>query len=71
MWVLSQYICMLKERDIPSAVLATVEDLQDVHPLLKKSMLPCGIGLPDEKERGNLPGTDVWRQGFAGAGAGI
>lgn len=52
MWVLSQYICMLKERDIPSAVLATVEDLQDVHPLLKKSMLPCGIGLPDEKERG-------------------
>lgn len=52
LWVLSQYIGMMKERDIPSVVLATVEDLSGVHPLLRKSMVPCGIGLPDERERG-------------------
>lgn len=51
MWVLGQYLFILKEQDIPSVILAIVEDPASVHPSLEKAMLPCGIGLPDEQER--------------------
>lgn len=51
MWVLNQYICTLKEREIPCIILVIVEEFSDVHPFLEKVMIPCQIRLPDKRER--------------------